>query len=415
MGHTHGEDRTTYYMEQLCTIGICGLLGGVAVMLYYQDLLRFILADYLHVYVLWSGIALLVLVALRAIGLWRTAGTLAATHEHADAHEHCHDHGHSHGHHHHNEEEHSHTPTADQPFHVHEHGPGCDHDHEHVHAPAHDCGHEHSWNPGRYIVLLLPIVLYFLHLPNAGFSAAGISINVNDLDQSSAGKYVANTGLQITKDSARDLIQVASVVSDSPAAKAGIKARDLITQVTREKDDDGKRLDTAEVTPLKGLSIEDAVAKLKGKPESTVKLSIEHAEEGKLEDIELTRAADVIPLEFNTLQRAAYTPSSRQYYEGKVVQLIGQYAPGSNDRTFTLVRFKMTCCAADAQPLNVVIKLDPQVPGSLAHIKALEWVKVTGRITFGLRKDRDEYITMLIVASPDDVKSTDPDPRPYIQ
>src|SRR2546428_4762987 len=101
MGHTHGEERTTYYMEQLCTIGICGLLGGVAVMLYYQNILRFILATYLHVYVLWSGITLLVLVALRGIGLWRSAANSAANHEHVHEHEHCHDHDHDHDHHHH--------------------------------------------------------------------------------------------------------------------------------------------------------------------------------------------------------------------------------------------------------------------------------------------------------------------------
>src|SRR5439155_25359929 len=98
MAHTHHEDRSTYYMEQLCTIAICGLLGGVAVMRYYQNILRFILAQYLHVYVLWSGIVLLGLVALRAVGLWRSAATLANNHEHDHEHEHCHDHDHDHAH-----------------------------------------------------------------------------------------------------------------------------------------------------------------------------------------------------------------------------------------------------------------------------------------------------------------------------
>jgi hypothetical protein len=404
MGHTHGNDRSTYYMEQLCTIGICGLLGGVAVMLYYQNILRFILAEYLHVYVLGSGLVLLGLVALRALGLWWTAGTLATNHEHV----HCHEHGHDH--------EHDHTHVHGEE-HGHEHHHGCDHDHAHEHGlvHTHDCGHEHSWNPGRYIVLLLPIVLYFLHLPNAGFTASGSSINVNDLDPSAAGKYVENTGLQITKASGRDGIHVVSVVADGPAAKAGIKAGDLITQIKRDKEEAGKSPNQPEVTSLKDLSVDEAVTKLKGKPQTKIHLTIERTGETKPAEIELTRAADVIPLEFNTLQGAAYTPGSRQFYEGKVVQLVGQYSPGRNDRTFTLVRFKITCCAADARQLNVVIQLDPQARGSLSHIKALEWVKVTGRITFARRKDRDEYVTMLIVGSPDDVKVTDPDPRYYLQ
>ncbi|HLJ98201.1 MAG TPA: PDZ domain-containing protein [Gemmataceae bacterium] len=404
MGHTHSDDRSTYYMEQLCTIGICGLLGGVAVMLYYQNILRFILAEYLHVYILWSGFVLLGLVALRAVGLWRTAGTSTAAHEHT----HCHEHGHTHVHSH--EEEHTH-----------EHGHDCDHEHEHEHehshehSHGHDCGHEHAWNPGRYIVLLLPIVLYFLHLPNAGFSASGISVSVNDIDPTSAGKYVENTGLQITKANGHDGVEVVSVVADGPAAKAGIKAGDAITQVTREKDETGKPLDKPETISLKDLPVEEAVAKLKGKSKTQIKLTVVHPADTRTEEIELTRADDVIPLEFNTLQGAAYTPGSRQFYEGKVVRLVGQYSPGRNDRTFTLVRFKITCCAADARPLNVVIQLDPHARGSLSHIKPLEWVSVTGRITFGQRKDRDEYVTMLIVNAPEDVKVTDPDPRYYLQ
>jgi hypothetical protein len=395
MGHTHSKDRTTYYTEQLCTITICGLLGGVAVMLYYQNLLRFILADYLHPWVLGSGIALLALVVLRAIGLWHSVGTSIANHGHA--HEHCHDHDHDH--------ENS------------EHAYDCGHEHDHHDglAHTHDCGHEHSWNPGRYIVLLLPIVLYFLHLPNAGFSAAGVSINANDLDQASSGKYVENTGLQITKDTARDMIQVVSVVADGPAAKVRIRPGDLIQRVTQETDDEGKPLAKTDSTSLKGLSIEDAVKKLKGKPGSRAMLTIEHPDEAKSEDVELVRAADIIPLDFNALQGAAYTPSSRQYYSGKVVQLVGQYGPGRNDRTFTLVRFKMTCCAADAQPLPVMIMLDPQSPENLSHIKALEWVKVTGRIEFKKRTDRDEFVTVLIVASPKDIQGTEPPPNPYLQ
>lgn len=412
MGHTHGEDRNTYYMEQLCTIGVCGLLGGVAVMLYYQNILRFILAEYLHVYVLWSGIALLALVALRAVGLWLSVGAASSNHDAGHAHHHCHDHDHPHVHsnghaHVHDEDGHSPSPVSGQLE--------CQHEHEHGIAQMHDCGHEHTWNPGRYIVLLLPIVLYFLHLPNAGFTASKVSINAADLDQTSSGRYVENTGLQITKNDARDLIQVASVVKDGPADKAGVKSGDFITQVTHEKDAKGNELERAELTPLKGLTVDDGVSKLKGVAGSKVKLSLESPDEAKAHEVEITRAADVIPLGFNVLQGAAYTPSLRQYYQGKVIQLVGQYAPGYNDRTFTLVRFKITCCAADARQLDVVIMLDPHSPENLSHMKAAEWVKVTGRVEFRKRTDRDEYVTVLVVASPADVQSTEPDPQPYLQ
>jgi uncharacterized membrane protein YcgQ (UPF0703/DUF1980 family) len=418
MGHTHGEDRSTYYMEQLCTIAVCGLLGGVAVMLYYQNILRFILAGYLHSYILGSGFALLALAALRAIGLWLSVRPALAGHGSGHEHEHCHDHGHDHAHSHshshlHGEGEHSHVLASGLALQTAAHSHDCEHEHGDGHT--HDCGHEHNWNPGRYIVLLLPIVLYFLHLPNEGFTASGVSINASDLDPTSDGRYVENTGLQITKNSARDLIQVISVVKDGPADKAGIKLGDFLTHVTRHKDGTGKNLDKPEVTPLKGLTVEDALKKLKGPPRTTVKLTIARADEAKPQEVEITRAPDIIELPWNALQEAAYTPSSRQYYQGKVVQLLGQYAPGRNDRTFTLVRYKITCCAADARPLPVVIMLDPHCPENLSQIRANEWVKVTGRIEFHKRTDRDEYVTVLVVASAADIQSSDPDPQPYLQ
>src|SRR5437764_12106325 len=155
MGHTHSEDRTTYYLEQLCTIGICGLLGGVSVMLYHQGILTYILHPKFHDFVLAGGITVLVLVVLRAIALWFEAGKLKAVHvsqlehvhDHAHDHthgeacadDHCHDHAHGHEHHHHD--------------HGHEHH--HDHGHEHAHSHAHeDHGHSHGWNPWRYIVLM---------------------------------------------------------------------------------------------------------------------------------------------------------------------------------------------------------------------------------------------------------------------
>src|SRR5919201_6387961 len=98
MTHSHADDQSSYYLEQLCTIAISGLLGGVCVMLWYHGLLSLILNVKFHQPVLWGGIALLVLVVLRAVTLWvavgRTPGHHHHDHEHDD--EHCHDHSHCH-------------------------------------------------------------------------------------------------------------------------------------------------------------------------------------------------------------------------------------------------------------------------------------------------------------------------------
>src|SRR5262249_60135597 len=169
-------------------------------------------------------------------------------------------------------------------------------------------------------------------LPNAGFSASGTSaLNASDIDTSSAGKFVENTGMQIVKNAERDQIQVAAVVRDGTAEKAGIKAQDFISQITLNQDADGKPLEKPEVIATKGLSAEDAVKKLKGKPQTKVTLTIERGQD-KPQEIVLTRAADIINLGFKELEGAAYTPSTRQYYEGRVVRLKGQYQPSNSDR-----------------------------------------------------------------------------------
>jgi uncharacterized membrane protein YraQ (UPF0718 family) len=186
--HSHAEDRSTYYLDQLFMIGICGALAGVTIMLYQSNLLKNILHEKFHLWVLVGGLSLLALVLLRAVAVWISVDEGASHDE--NGHSHGHGHGHGHGHDHPHDHDHSHD---------HEHGPGCSHDHDHPHdhghvttapagqpaaaavalapAPAlshshghgHDHGHEHGWAPWRYVVLLLPVVLYFLILSNPAF------------------------------------------------------------------------------------------------------------------------------------------------------------------------------------------------------------------------------------------------------
>jgi hypothetical protein len=408
MAHSHTEDHTTYYMEQLCTIGICGLLGAVAVLLYYQNQLRYILAPKFFLPVLLGGLAILGLVVMRSLTFWaslRKSRPHSHSHDHTGldnhGHEHCHEHSHDNCHEHDHEHEHEHVEgEADtQGWHHHAHGP--------------DCGHDHGWNPWRYIVLLLPIVLYFLHLPNAGFSAAhsgGRQVYAGDLDQGATnGNYVENTGLQVTKDTAQDVLRVVSVVRDSPAEKAQIHVNDLITQVAPE---DGK---SAKPVSLKGLTLANSIKQVQGEPGTKTKLTLQPSGTEGAHDVVLTRESDILNLRFKELEGAAYTPDAREYYQGRMVRIIGQYAPSGTDRMFTLVRFKITCCAADAIPLNVVILLDPQSKEKLGPLPTHQWVEVTGRIEFLKRKDRDEFVTVLKVASPKDVRPVPPDSDPYVQ
>jgi hypothetical protein len=292
--HEHSHDQSTYYMEQLCTIGVCGLLGVVAVLAYYQKFLAStdppVLAPYLHRYVLWSGFAILGLVGIRGVSLWLSVGRRSADHQHSDdcGHHHAHDL---------EDDDHDHEVCE------HHHDSDLEHDHEHAHDHGHDHGHEHGWNPWRYIMLCLPIILFFLGLPNGGFKS------------------------------------------------------------------------------VKAMEVEESSRAIGDK------------------------SGDVIHLRFKELESWANNESQRETFEGRIGVLKGQFVLGKTPNTFGLVRFKMTCCAADAIPLNVAI-ISPE---SVANFKPMSWVQVTGQIQFRKRKDRDEYLPVLKLRSRSDIVTTDRD------
>ena len=107
-----------------------------------------------------------------------------------------------------------------------------------------------------------------------------------------------------------------------------------------------------------------------------------------------------LSITFMQLQMASLYPENRAFYEGKTVKLVGQYV-GDTDSRFTLVRYAVRCCAADAVPVNAVIMLDPNAaskekldPEKLRG----KWVEVTGRVEFVKRAGKaDEYVTALLI------------------
>jgi hypothetical protein len=115
-------------------------------------------------------------------------------------------------------------------------------------------------------------------------------------------------------------------------------------------------------------------------------------------------SSDLFPMTFKGLEQAAYSEDQRELLTGKLVELIGQFAPNS-PRTFTLVRYKMSCCAADAIPLNVVIV----APESIKTAKPRDWVQVTGVVEFDKRKGRDEYLPVIRLRTMNDLVTI---PRP---
>jgi hypothetical protein len=168
--HSHVHEEDTYFLDQLCMVALSGAFGAICLAMYFvqQGMLYRLLGPQFHPFVLASGAALVVIASVRAAVLWSEAGArrAALTEEHQHHEEACdhthddcgHDHGHSHAH------DHGHSHSHAQ----HDHG----HSHAHAHAHSHSHGdhadHDHGWAPWRYVVLLLPIILFLLGLPSKG-------------------------------------------------------------------------------------------------------------------------------------------------------------------------------------------------------------------------------------------------------
>jgi hypothetical protein len=355
MAHVHDEDRNAYYLDQLCMIGLCGAFAGACLVLYFfqRGILSLLLAPHFHLYVLLGGLALLVLVIFRGVILWLDAAEPSPGHSHDHdhghgpgcIHEHVHDHDHNHDHDHGHSHEHVHghehgipasppragPPAAAQPESG--QGPNPNHGHEHGHD------HEHGWAPWRYGVLMLPILLFLLRLPNENFSPrAGKGY---DLDYS--GKK-----------------------EDLPAFAAGTV---------------GLGFSPLGIGPV---STSTALLSLRGygKPEY---------------------------LDFARLEATAASEEKQKYYYGRNVTVKGQYSP-HNEQVFTLVRFKIQCCVADATPLKVPIVCEEKLP----DIKPMQWVQVTGWVDFLKPKGSQEVKAVLRVPTAKNIRSTEPDSSPYV-
>ncbi len=119
-------------------------------------------------------------------------------------------------------------------------------------------------------------------------------------------------------------------------------------------------------------------------------------------------AAGQITAQTVDLLYAAEEPAMREDFEGKEVEMIGQYMPAKEKNAqgnrFNLVRMFVMCCAADARPVAVSVETNkPMEPAEMS------WVKVVGKATFPLEGGR--RIPVVVAQS---VSPCDPPPESFI-
>jgi hypothetical protein len=221
MAHHHHED-DTYFLDQLCMVALSGAFGVICLALYFlqQGMLFRLLGQQFHPFVLGSGIVLVVIAGLRAGLLWQQAGQRqgADADQQGHAHDECcahsdGDNGHAHAHSH---AEHAHSHAHGDHDHGDDHAHAVGHAHSHSHSHGDGADHEHAWAPWRYVVLLIPIMLFLLGLPSKG-----PALNAN------LGK--------IEVDFTEEAMQAATFVSVGPSGWAQIVAvRASADQVDKE-------------------------------------------------------------------------------------------------------------------------------------------------------------------------------------
>lgn len=95
---------------------------------------------------------------------------------------------------------------------------------------------------------------------------------LKDFNEGTTGKFVG-VGIEISQEDG--YIKVVSPIEDSPAFKAGLKPGDLIVKIDN--------------TPVKGMTLNDGVKRMRGEPDTQVLLSIYRKNENRTFDVTITR------------------------------------------------------------------------------------------------------------------------------
>ena len=97
--------------------------------------------------------------------------------------------------------------------------------------------------------------------------------SLEDMQVQTRGEF-GGLGIEVTMENG--VVKVVSPIDDTPAAKAGLQAGDLITHLNNE--------------PVMGMTLTDAVDKMRGGVGTDIKLTVRRGENGEPFEVTLTRA-----------------------------------------------------------------------------------------------------------------------------
>src|SRR3954471_4055322 len=105
--------------------------------------------------------------------------------------------------------------------------------------------------------------------PHSGYMSPK---ELKEMQTETRGEF-GGLGIEVTTE--EGLVKGVAPIDDTPAARAGILANDIITQISGE--------------PVQGLTLNQAVNKMRGPVNSSVKLTIQRKEKKELLEVKLTR------------------------------------------------------------------------------------------------------------------------------
>ncbi len=238
---------------------------------------------------------------------------------------------------------------------------------------GHSHSHEHSAfrNVMSFLILLLPIAL-----------AAGISPDSYGSNMVRNRGVIANNAALPRSKSMPPMPAETHAAVASPVAYAGVDNAStnspanatLVVGEPALPTEDGKPDPNAAAAPAGGFQNPSLKVNAKG-----------HID------------ADVLDLVY-----ASEEASMMKDFDGKQVEVIGQVVHRKEAEhekgPFQVIRFLMSCCAADARPVAVLVDYSKKE----ADFKSMTWVKVTGKVEF-----KKAGSTTYPVITPTVVKETD--------